>query len=361
MLVFKDGDWGVDYDGTFYRLKDVSTGYRNKRDKWLAANPEPKMQPGYKEGEGGDKGDMPGGGEGTVPTAPQPPEYVKDILADLGIGAYELQNMYRQIANEGVYNPADLAAILGQSEQGQDITLQSLWPYFGAQSELYDTGTQNALANIASLSAAQRNRQMQGVNRAYGSQFANRPGVLASMVAGTAGDLFANQQNLAYGAQQQGIAQKQALLEAIKNQADQLTLGRGDQRSGLIEQNLASRYNLGLPGIAGSQSLLQSLITGQPWNQSLPISEQYAFNAANSGLGNRIWQQQAGMQQTYAQLNALQQFQYQQELMKLRAELQQQNQPNFLQTLGGGLLSGLGSLMGTNSFGNWLFGGGGNG
>jgi len=136
----------------------------------------------------------------------------------------------------------------------------------------------------------------------------------------------------------------------------------------LIERNLASRYNLGLPGIAGSQSLLQALITGQPWNQSLPISEQYAFNAANAGLGNRIWQSQTAIQNAYSQLNALQQFQYQQELMKLQADLQQQNQPSFLQTLGGGLLGGLGALAGGLTgglagglgglFSKWLFGGG---
>lgn len=283
---------------------------------------------------------------GTEPTtAPSAPEYTSDLMANAVVGAGDLYNAYAQIANQGKYTPEEIEAILGQVERGEDVVLQGLAPYKAEQLGLYKTGMEAALTDIARQAAEGRRRAAATTAAGLGGRLSNQPGLMASVLAGTAAPVTAAQTTASAGARETALGQEQGLNEQLWNIINQITSQRGARRSGLLEESLAAKTATGLPGVASAIGLQNALATGQGWNQALPESRELGLSTAKANVANNIWENQAAIGQLYNQMNTIQQQQFQKELEEFQYELAEKYGPSFAEQVIGGLLGGLGSAV----------------
>jgi hypothetical protein len=211
----------------------------------------------------------------------------------------ELMGQYRAVGNLGIYGPGGIQSILGAVEGPENQLLQDLPGRVADQT-----------AFGASQAADTRRRITKGASASLGPTGVQRPGMAAQMGAQMTVPLYEAQ--AAYANQ---------LQQGAYNLTDQIALGQGERRAGLLEENMRSKL-LGLQGMSGQLGQNLGALGRRYWDTQDPVDK--SLNASTQMAGQNLYNQRNIMaqNQVYNMYNTQQQHQNSLNFASYQARLQ---------------------------------------
>jgi len=268
----------------------TGTGGGWNREKGVKGEYDTRRQ--YTPGQSGSSGSQSGGAAEPVPgyEGVPTPDYVNDMIARMVAMFPQLQNRFANITNEGIFGETGIRNILDPLESSQDKILQSLEPYYGEMTGMYDDQTRELLNMLATSGADRRRRMTAATSDDMARIGVNRPGVAQRMQSESMTPLLSDQANREFTAGMGGMEQKMDLRSQIEDIMRSLVSARGENRSGLIKENLASK-TMGLSGLMDLINQQQGFVNNRTWDTKDPMSKQWEYGTGMAdimhGYGNQ--------------------------------------------------------------------------
>ena len=231
-----------------------------------------------------------------------------------------LQDQYGAIANQGIFGQEGMRTIDKPMTAEEERILAAIQPFIDQQTGLYQDQTRASLDQIRDQGADRRRRATRAAGTALGRTVGQRPGLAAQMMAEAAAPVTAAQAGLEFQAGQRGTEQELQLGAGAFDLSTGIYQGRGQRRSGLEQENIASKAQIGLPGVAGASQYQADLLGSRYWDLSNPMQNQFSFQSGLMGLGQGFDMQKMAIQQRYGQMNMQQQFDLKQKMEKWMAD-----------------------------------------
>lgn len=160
----------------------------------------------------------------------------------------QIADQYGAIANRGVYGEAGMETVRAPLQNATNKVLGSMEPWLN-----------KTTAGIRQSEANQRRRALQATKAGMGRLGAQRPGAAAQSVATniTMPSMVAESDRI-FGAHQD-----------MKSLADRLVMGMGEFDTNLTRENMLSKAQIGLPGMAGTFGQMSSDLARRSWDKSM--------------------------------------------------------------------------------------------
>jgi hypothetical protein len=229
-------------------LLQAKAGYLADQPDPTQTDPNTENIPGLEDRDMTEGTGFPWAPDLTDPGSQDTPAWV-DTWQDL-ISEYmpQVADQYRAVANQGVYGPAGMQTIRAPLQNATNKVLGSMEPWLN-----------ETTAGIRQSEANQRRRALQATEAGMGKAGAQRPRAPADLIASniTMPSMVAESDRI-FGAHQD-----------MKSLSDRLIMGMGEFDTNLTRENMLSKSQVGLPGMAGTFGQMQDSLARRDWDKSM--------------------------------------------------------------------------------------------